>query len=123
MSTQIEKGTSTNFKHEAKASSSGLSVIVDYERYERFLEDADLSEDQKHEFLQTLWGIVVSFIDLGFGVHPAQQAKANCGQGEKTQSGAPKSAKNTVSSKHIDLNSNFDDASKSVRVLGAGGLK
>ena len=55
-------------------------ITVDYEKYAHFLEDADLSEDQKREFLQTLWNIIVGFIDLGFGVHPAQQAQNPCGQ-------------------------------------------
>ena len=52
-------------------------VTIDYERYEHFLEDSDWSEDQKRQFIEALWSIIVSFVDLGFGVHPAQQA---CGQ-------------------------------------------
>lgn len=55
-------------------------VTVDYEKYAHFLEDAELSEAQKREFLQTLWNIIVGFVDLGFGVHPAQQAQNPCGQ-------------------------------------------
>ncbi len=49
-------------------------ILVDYEKYAHFLEEADLSEDQKREFLQSLWGIITQFVSLGFGVHPLQQA-------------------------------------------------
>lgn len=52
----------------------------DYETYAHFLEDTDLSESQKHEALETLWNIIVQFVELGFGVHPVQQAQNACGK-------------------------------------------
>ena len=55
-------------------------ITVDYDLYAHFLEDADLTEDQKREFLQALWNIIVEFVSLGFGVHPAQQAQLSCGK-------------------------------------------
>jgi len=51
----------------------GLSI--DWDLYLAHLEESDLSESQKREFIQTLWSIVVSFVDLGFGIHPLQQAR------------------------------------------------
>lgn len=48
-----------------------------YERYEPLLADSGLSEKQKRELVDTLWPIMLSFVDLEFGIHPAQQA---CGQ-------------------------------------------
>lgn len=36
-----------------------------------------MSEAEKEEFLQALWQIIVSFVDLGFGVHPLQEV---CGK-------------------------------------------
>lgn len=53
------------------------SIEVDYARYESFLKESDLSDEQKREFINALWSIIVGFVDLGFGVHPAQQA---CGE-------------------------------------------
>ncbi len=50
------------------------TLSIDWELYGRYLEESDLSDDQKREFLETLWSIVVSFVDLGFGLHPIQQA-------------------------------------------------
>ena len=55
-------------------------LTIDYEKYAHFLEDSDLTEEQKQEFLQTLWNIVVEFVSLGWGVHPLQQAQKPCGQ-------------------------------------------
>jgi hypothetical protein len=42
-----------------------------------FFEDEDISEDDKRQMIEALWSIMVSFVDLGFGVHPVQQA---CGK-------------------------------------------
>lgn len=52
-------------------------LTIDWDLYQDFLEDTDLTDDQKREFIETLWSIMVSFVDLGFGIHPLQQA---CGQ-------------------------------------------
>lgn len=52
-------------------------LTVDIKRYEALLDDPNLSEAQKEEFLGALWSIVVTFVELGFGVHPLQEV---CGQ-------------------------------------------
>lgn len=49
-----------------------LQLDVDY--YQSFLDDEDLSEAQKKELLETIWNIVVTFVDLGFGIEPVQVA-------------------------------------------------
>ena len=46
---------------------------IDYALYQHYLDDSDLNENEKQEFLDTIWSIIVSFVDLGFGVHPVQQ--------------------------------------------------
>lgn len=51
------------------------SLTIDWDLYGSYLADSDMSDEQKREFIQTLWNIVVSFVDLGFGVHPIQQAR------------------------------------------------
>lgn len=50
-----------------------LSVDVDY--FQSVIDDPSVSESQKREYIENLWSIVVSFVDLGFGVHPLQQAR------------------------------------------------
>jgi len=54
-----------------------LSVDVDY--YQRFLDDTDIPEGKKRELIETLWQIVESFVDLGFGIHPVQQVDTEIG--------------------------------------------
>lgn len=49
-------------------------LTLDVEFYQSFLDDADIPEDKKRELIETLWQIVVNFIDLGFGIHPLQQS-------------------------------------------------
>jgi len=50
------------------------SVSVDLDRYGHLLDDPSLSVAEKEEFLKALWSIITTFIDLGFGVHPLQEA-------------------------------------------------
>jgi len=38
------------------------------------LANSDMSDEEKREFLDAIWAIVVCAVDLGFGVHPLQQA-------------------------------------------------
>lgn len=56
------------------------TLSVDVEYYQRFLDDPDLSDAQKKELIETLWGIVCEFVMIGFHVHPVQQAQDACGQ-------------------------------------------
>lgn len=49
------------------------TLIIDWQRYEAMLEASDLPDADKRAFLETLWSIVVSFVDLGIGIHPFQQ--------------------------------------------------
>lgn len=53
-----------------------LSLEVDLERYRPFLESEDIAEADKDRLLHALWSIMVSFVQIGWGVHPAQQAQA-----------------------------------------------
>ena len=56
-------------------------LTLDVSLYEDYLENGDLTEEQKREFLEALWVIIVGFVDLGFGIHPVQQAwEANGGE-------------------------------------------
>lgn len=68
--------------HGPPKSANYPALEIDYELYMKMLEDSEWSDDQKREFIETIWSIVVSFVDLGFGVHPVQQAQAECAQVE-----------------------------------------
>ncbi len=55
-------------------------LSIDLDRYQSYLDDANVSESDKRLFIEALWTVVVSFVDLGFGVEPLEK---NCGQPEK----------------------------------------
>ncbi len=57
--------------------SSKPVLTVDVEKYQGYLDETNMTDAQKQEFLQNLWQIIVSFVELGFGVHPLQEV---CGK-------------------------------------------
>ena len=53
------------------------SVAIDWDRCMALLEDSEMDDAQKQKFIETVWSIVLAFVDLGFGLYPIQQS---CGQ-------------------------------------------
>lgn len=60
-----------------------LSLSVDVEKYAHHLENSGMSEEEKRLFLETLWAILIQFVDLGFGIHPVQDS---CGKPQENAS-------------------------------------
>ncbi|MCP4184980.1 MAG: hypothetical protein GY761_16975 [Hyphomicrobiales bacterium] len=57
------------------------SLTIDYDLYWHYLDNSDMPDEQKRELIEALWYLVVSFVDLGFGVHSAQLAsRESCEQ-------------------------------------------
>lgn len=50
------------------------TLVVDLKEFEHFLEGSGMNDAQKEEFLGIMWNIIVNFVDLGFGIHPVQDA-------------------------------------------------
>lgn len=48
------------------------TLTLDVALYQKYLDDAELSAEQKQEFIETLWNIIVAFVDLGFGIDSVQ---------------------------------------------------
>lgn len=75
-------------------------VEIDTAKYQKYLDDPALSDDQKEEIIEALWSIITAFVDLGFGVHPMQEV---CGKDVQrldhdgsTDSNDPKPAKTAL---------------------------
>lgn len=47
----------------------------DPDEFTHFLDDTDLSEEAKREYVEFVWRVVSEFAALGFGEHPVQQAQ------------------------------------------------
>ncbi|MFQ3244100.1 MAG: hypothetical protein ACI9SP_000725 [Arenicella sp.] len=49
------------------------TLTIDYELYEKMLEESDASNEEKRNFIDAIWAVTVAFASLRFGVHPVQQ--------------------------------------------------
>lgn len=50
------------------------TLTIDVDLYQHYLDNSDLTDEQKKELLETLWNIICEFVQMGFHVHPVQQA-------------------------------------------------
>ena len=75
---------------------------LDVELYQSHLDDPSIEEADKRELIEVLWSIMVSFVDLGFGIHPAQQAREPHDVGDEIAEGLESSASAMISSTHAD---------------------
>jgi hypothetical protein len=73
-------------------------LTIDWARYRRDLEDSDLSDEDKQAFIEALWSIMVSFVDLGFRINPLPEI---CGEIDPLAALAGKSVRDMVNSKNI----------------------
>ncbi|MFG1339970.1 hypothetical protein [Xanthobacter autotrophicus] len=60
------------------------TLAFDAALYDRYLAESGLSEEQKREFLETLWTIIVGFVELGFDADPVAHALLAGGRDEET---------------------------------------
>lgn len=81
----------------AARSAHGSSLEIDFDHYQAYLDDPSLSMDQREEILEALWTIITAFVELGFGVHPAQQA---CGKPASVLESEANSESSEVRSNH-----------------------
>lgn len=66
---------------QAFKNTSKKSVEIDIDKYQAYLDDPNLSDEERKELAILIWQIMMAFVDLGFGVHPVQQA---CGKTSET---------------------------------------
>lgn len=81
----VQKHTTKKTPQNTKTVQNGqapATIQIDYERYAACLDDSDLDDDQKREFIDTLWSIITAFVDLGFGVHPVQHVDGDSAEAE-----------------------------------------
>ena len=84
----------------------------DLSEFDHLLETSDLNEEERQEFLQNIWNIIVGFIDLAWSDHPIQQAQKASGKPAKidSESGIPCSS--MVQSGHSNLTENYNKAAE-----------
>lgn len=94
--------TSSEFNVAAKP-----RLEIDIQKYQAYLDGSGLTPTQKEDFLRALWSIMVAFVDLGFGVHPVQQA---CGQVEKSLDPPAQADSDGVNSAEPNTSEQFNHA-------------
>ncbi|MCP1469475.1 hypothetical protein J3E64_001150 [Sphingobium sp. OAS761] len=57
-------------------------VEIDLSIYAPLFEDDTISDDDKMALLNALWSMILSFAQIGWGVHPVQQAQSARGRHE-----------------------------------------
>ena len=74
-----EAGATEGSEHEpiGATTSQRPALTLEMARYKAMLAEAALSEAERTAFLEVLWDIIVSFVDLGFHIHPLQQVEAS----------------------------------------------
>lgn len=53
---------------------SSPETALDLASYQAYLMDMGMSDTQAQEFIQTLWHIVATFVDMGWGIEATQSA-------------------------------------------------
>ncbi len=90
------------------------ALEVNLEAYRPLLECDDISDADKAELLKALWSIIVSFAQLGWGVHPVQQAQEArqevCGQIAEAGDHSPIPGGGMVELQHQFLIEQFNNA-------------
>jgi len=56
-------------------SQSWPALTFNADEFIQYVKDHELSEAEAYEFLAVVWVYVVAWVDLGFGIHPVQQAQ------------------------------------------------
>lgn len=90
-------------------------ITVDVPLYEQYLAESDLTEDEKHEFLQTSWNIICEFVMLGYGVHPLQQIENDRGRSSVNDSFL---TLDMLELEDHQITEKFKDAAKTERAAG-----
>lgn len=88
------------------------TLTLDTERYQAMLDAPDLSENQKRELIETLWQVVVGFIDLNFDICTTDEsAGESCGKPANLMQSATCNAPPVVKSSIPLMKSGFAEAS------------
>ena len=76
---------------------TSLTLSIDWEKYLGQIDDWNIPDDQKTEFIAALWGLLLNFAELGYEIHPVQDAmKAGQKTTRKQRKESPEKARKTA---------------------------
>lgn len=92
----MKKDTNTKTENKSLVKVVGQSTTgpptlkIDWDLFGELLVDSNLSDEEKREVIIAYWAVVVGFVDLGFGLHPAQLVNDdNCEQNGSNSKSKP----------------------------------
>lgn len=97
-----------------EARRSPPTITFDYDLYAHYMDDEDLTVEEKREFLLNLWNLIAEFMSLGFEIHPLQQAQEACGKLSKTRTDPPNSGADRVDCEGSILPTDFNEAARNI---------
>lgn len=99
---------------------SGKRVLsIDIDRYQSYLDSAEMSEADKRLFIDALWSIIMNFVDLGFGIHPLQEV---CGKIDQSEDCGAILGQDRVSF-HVKQEQSDDEAARGSNTDPGSGLE
>ena len=96
------------------------TLAIDWELYGRYLDDSDLPEADKRLLIETLWSIVVSFVDLGFRLGPVAESCGQAGRPDTDAGAAVLDCGDTTTTQAFEGAAVDSPASSSARRRDAG---
>lgn len=93
------------------------SIKLDVERYDHLLNNTSLTPDQRREFLEVMWDLIVGFVDMGFQVEPLDDTCGQVAPGSMESGNRPD---NALYSKGNSLIDKFESAEASVQLEQRG---
>ncbi len=79
----MKKGGAAAMKDEFSSGNVPKCIVeIDTAKYQKYLDDPSLDDEQRGQIIEALWLIITAIVDLGFGVHPMQELIDDdaCGQ-------------------------------------------
>ena len=83
------------------------ALTLDVDLYQGYLDDPELSEEQKKELIEALWSIIIGFVDLGFSVQAGDTEKS-CGQILEANAECSEPPNDAVDSEKVPLTNTFE---------------
>lgn len=92
-----------------QARPNSRALYLDVNLYQSYLDNCDLSEEEKDQFLKAIWSILVGFVDLGYEL---KEFKENCGQVDKSAALRADCASGGIKSGQADCSEEFNRAAR-----------
>lgn len=86
------------------------ALTLDVERYQRMLNAADMTEEDKAGVIKALWNLVVCFMDLEYEILPLE----NCGKDDEQAKTANPESWSVLSSEGIPIENDFAAAANAI---------